>query len=256
MVATAVWGALIISLSVLLAVGGLIMVQRLVPLALRESHNAATGIIYGALYVMFGVMVDFSSYLVLNKYTASQNTVVSEAGDVVEIYQLAQQFPEPQQEKVQDLTRSYVQTVLDEEWPLMKEGQSSPRAKALASELGTSIQGFEPNTNAEQALYTQALERVHNLNQDRELRLLNVREGLPLILWVVIVTLGIIMVVFAYALGMENARLHRLTVAALAAGISCIILTIIALDHPFGGDFRVEPQAFEMTLKTIEGDGG
>lgn len=122
--------------------------------------------------------------------------------------------------------------------------------------MRTNIRGFEPNTSAEQALYAQTLERLHDLNQDREIRLLNVREGLPLILWLVLVTLGILMVVFAYALGMENVRLHRLAVAALAAGIASIILTIIALDHPFGGDFRVGPQAFELALKTIEGNGG
>ena len=52
---------MILSLSVLLAVGGLVLVQRLVPLSLRESHNTAIGIIYAALYVMFGVMVGFSA---------------------------------------------------------------------------------------------------------------------------------------------------------------------------------------------------
>lgn len=77
MVATVVWGTLIISLAVLLAVEGFILVQRLVPLALRESNDTATGITYGALHVMFGVMVGFSAYLVLSKYNTSQNTVVS-----------------------------------------------------------------------------------------------------------------------------------------------------------------------------------
>jgi hypothetical protein len=37
---------------------------RLVPLPLRQSHNAATGTIYAALYVMFGVTVGFSHFLV------------------------------------------------------------------------------------------------------------------------------------------------------------------------------------------------
>jgi hypothetical protein len=35
------------------------VVQRLVPLSIRESHSAAIGIIYAALYVMFGIMVGF-----------------------------------------------------------------------------------------------------------------------------------------------------------------------------------------------------
>src|SRR3982751_2918685 len=89
-------GFVVILLSVLLAVAGLILVQRLVPLELRESHTTAISIIYAALYVMFGVMVGFSAYLVLNKYDTSQKTAESEAGDVEEIYWLAEQFPEPE----------------------------------------------------------------------------------------------------------------------------------------------------------------
>ncbi len=65
---TAFFGVLVILLAVVLAVAGLAAVQRLVPLPLRESHNAATGTIYAALYVMFGVTVGFSLFLVWQQY--------------------------------------------------------------------------------------------------------------------------------------------------------------------------------------------
>ncbi len=124
---TVFWGFLILSLSVLLAVGGLVLVQRLVPLSLRESHNTAIGIIYAALYVMFGVMVGFSAYLVLNKYVASQNAAENEAGNVEELYWIAGQFSEPKRDEIQQLATSYARAVVDEEWPLMSQGRASPR---------------------------------------------------------------------------------------------------------------------------------
>jgi Protein of unknown function (DUF4239) len=101
---------------VTLAVAGLLLAQRLVPLSIRESHNAAIGIIYAALYVMVG----FSAYIVLNKYNTSQNTVKSEASNVEELFWLAKQFPESEQNHVQELAVSYARVVVDEEWPLMK----------------------------------------------------------------------------------------------------------------------------------------
>lgn len=125
---TFIWGLLILSLSVLLAVGGLVLVQRLVPLSLRESHNTAIGIIYAALYVMFGVMVGFSAYLVLNKYVASQNAAENEVGNVEELYWIAGQFSEPKRDQTQQLATSYARAVVDEEWPLMSQGRASPRA--------------------------------------------------------------------------------------------------------------------------------
>lgn len=67
---TALIGLLVVLLTAMLAVAGLLVVHRLVPLSIRESHTAAIGIIYAALYVMFGMMVGFSvsAYIVLNKY--------------------------------------------------------------------------------------------------------------------------------------------------------------------------------------------
>ena len=68
---TALLGLLVVLLAVILAVAGLLVVHRLVPLSIRESHTAAIGIIYAALYVMFGMMVGFSAYIVVNKYNTS-----------------------------------------------------------------------------------------------------------------------------------------------------------------------------------------
>jgi hypothetical protein len=54
----------VVSLAVLLAVAGLAVAQRLVPLPIRQSHNDATGTIFAALYVLFGVTMGFSLFLV------------------------------------------------------------------------------------------------------------------------------------------------------------------------------------------------
>ncbi len=244
-----------VSLAVILAVAGLLVVQRLVPLSIRESHNAAIGIIYAALYVMFGMMVGFSAYLVLSKYNTSQNTVKSEASNVEELYWLAEQLPEPERGEIQELAVSYARAVVDEEWPLMRGGQTSPRAGTLADDLRRSIEDFEPGTAAEQAVYAQELERVHDLDEAREVRLLNVREGLPPVLWFVLVSLGIDTILFTYFVGMKARWLHVLAVAALTGGIALIIFALVVLDRPFGGDLRVGPDAFELVLDTVEGNG-
>lgn len=74
----------------------------------------------------------------------------------------------------------------------------------LANELRRNVEDFEPSTGAEQALYTQSLERIHDLDQAREIRLLNAREGLPPILWFVLVSLEIDTVLFTYFVGMKT----------------------------------------------------
>ena len=251
---TVLLGGLILSLAILLAVSGLIFAQHRIPLELRQSHNVPISIIYGALYVTFGVIIGFSAYLVLNKYTTSQATVANEAGDVRALYYLAAQFPEPQRKQIQDLATSYARAVIDEEWPLMGKGQASPRATALNQEITKSVSGLQPSTSPEQTLYSQALQRAHELNQDRTIRLLYASKGLPPILWIVLGILAVIIILFTYFLGMESALLHILAVAALTAGLAFTMFTTIALDQPFGGDLRVSPDAFEIVLNELEAD--
>jgi hypothetical protein len=248
---TLLFGGLILILAVLIAVLGLTFVQHRFPLEFREAHNAPLSTIYGALTIAFGIILGFSAYLVLNKYTNAQITVVNEAADVRALYYLAGQFPQEPRDQLQGLAVSYARAVVDEEWPLMGEGKANPRAAELSQQITKSVVGYQPSTSAEQALFNQALQRAHELNQNRNTRLLYATKGLPPILWFVMGVLGIIILLFTYALGMESARLHRLAVAALTAGIAFTIFTTIALDQPFAGDLRVGPEDFEMVLNEI-----
>ncbi len=141
---TTFYGFLIVLASVVVAVAGLMLTQRLIPLSVRKRHNDTTGIIYAALYVMFGVTVGFSLYLVWQQFNTSRQIVHSEAAAVEQVYNLAESFPESRRDQVQELVVSYAEDAVDEEWSLMRNGRSSPRIETLLTELRRSVQGYEP----------------------------------------------------------------------------------------------------------------
>ena len=114
-VPTAVLGIVIISLVALLAVAGVVLMQRQMPVEVRKSRTTGLSQINQGLGAMFGVIVGFSAFLVLNRYHAAQQTVQSEAGDLEEIYRLAQPLPEAKQKQIQGLATSYARVVVDEE---------------------------------------------------------------------------------------------------------------------------------------------
>jgi hypothetical protein len=244
---------LIILLSILLGVAGVALVQRLIPVQRRNPHNSAIGILYGGLYVLYGVIIGFTAFLVLDNYNAARATVQHEAEDVSRIYALAQQLPESKRNEIQGLAESYARVVVEEEWPLMRQSRSSLRAQALAEELRSAVQEFEPTTSAQQSLYAQELIAVNDLDNDRATRLLDMRQRLPPILWIALLGLSVPMLLFACLVGIEDTRLHMLGVSALAAGIALVLCTIAVLDRPFGTEFRVGPQPFELVLHQIEG---
>jgi hypothetical protein len=61
--------------------------------------------------------------------------------------------------------------------------------------------------------------------------------------------------IFSFLVGMENVRLHRLMVSALAAGMVLVLFTIGILDRPFGTQSRVGPEPFELVMREIQDNG-
>jgi hypothetical protein len=84
------------------------------------------------------------------------------------------------------------------------------------------------------------------------LRLLEVREGIPPILWVVLILGGIVTVGFTYLLGVGAEWLHVFMIAAYTLVLALIIYTISAIDYPFDGLVQVGPDAFEAALSRME----
>jgi hypothetical protein len=250
-VVATLYGVLVISLATLLAVGGLILVQYLVPWQLRQQHNDVAGFIYAVLGVVYAVLLGFTTIVVWEDFDLARNTTDSEANELAELFWLAREYPEPQAERIEELARSYAEVVIDEEWSLLEQGRASQRAWTLTEEMRLSIQSFEPDTDAEQVIYDQALTRIHDLVDQRRLRLLEAQQGIPHVLWGVLLVGGIIVVGFTYLFGLENTRSHTLMIAALAATIALALFTIYALDHPFRGITRIEPHAFELALETF-----
>jgi hypothetical protein len=251
---TLLYGVLFVILSIVLAVGGLALVQYLVPWQVRQRHNDVAGFIYAVLGVVYAVLLGFVTIAVWEDFELARITTDSEANELAEIFWLAREFPEPERDRLQELAISYAQVVKDKEWPLMSHGQVSQQAWALTDDMRSTISEFEPETHSEQVLYDQGLTLVHNLVDERTLRLFDVRGGIPRVLWFVLVVGGVIVVGFTYLFGLENTRSHRLMIASLAAVISLVLFTIYALDYPFRGITRVQPDAFELVLDRFEQD--
>ena len=127
------------------------------------------------------------------------------------------------------------------------------RSSAASEELEESIEGFEPSTNREQATHTQLITLVDDLGNHRQLRLLESRQGVPSILWTVLVIGGILTVAFTFLFGVEPPWFHRVAIAALTVVIVLVLYTFYRIEYPFTGEVRVRPDAFELVLQKISG---
>ena len=227
--------------------------QRRVPPERREEQNDVAGFIYAVLGVAYAVLLAFVVIAVWQDYEAAQTNVESEAHELAGIYFLASRMPEPERTRIQDLARTYARVVIEEEWPMMERGQTSPRADFLLRQLTLKLLEFDPNTEGEQVLYESGLRQLHDAADARRSRLLEVREGIPDLLWVVLVLGGAITVSFTYLFGLKSNLAHALMVAALTLVICGILFTIGEFNNPFSGPVEIQPEAFKEALGSFGG---
>ena len=251
--ATALYVILTVFVPVLVAVAGLVLVQRLVPPERRVGQNDVAGFIFAVLGVAYAVLLAFVVIAVWEEYKTAQTNLESEAHELAGVYFLASRLPEPERTRIQDLARTYARVVVEEEWPRMERGQTSPRADSLVRQLTLKILEFDPHTKGEQVLYERGLTQLHDAADARRSRLLEVREGIPNLLWVVLVLGGVITVSFTYLFGLKSNVAHALMVAALTLLICGILFTIGEFNYPFSGVVEIRADAFKEVLGSFGG---
>ena len=260
MLHTIVNGVLVVGGVCLLALVGFELVHRLVPAVSRQQHNDVAGFIYAALGVIYAVLLALVVIAVWEEYSAAGDTVEQEANATAEIFWLGSRLPEPEGVHIQELAKSYAEEVVNTEWPLMKSGEQPVLEQEAGTQSGWSIiddiraslQNLEPKSNAEAQLYAEGLDQIEELNDARRLRLVASEEGVPGVLWSVLIFGGIAAVGFTYLFGLQSTWAHRLMVVTLAAVIGLVLFTVGALGHPFEGGARIGTGAFDLILERFE----
>jgi hypothetical protein len=257
---TVVYGVLVVGGVCLLALLGFELVHRLVPADSRQKHNDVAGFIYAALGVIYAVILALVVIAVWEEYGAASETVEQEANAAADIFWLADRLPEPRGAHLQELVRSYAEEVVEHEWPLMEQGRTplmsqtrgTPTGWTIIDDIRQNIQNFEPRTKGEEQLFAEGLDQVDTLSDARRTRLVAAEEGVPGVMWPVLVFGGIAAIGFTYLFGLESTWAHRLMVATLAAIIGLVLFTIGVMEHPFSGGARIGTGAFELVLERFE----
>jgi hypothetical protein len=246
-------GLLCVGLSIFAAVLVFTLVERRWDHTLRARHNDVAGFIYAVIGIIYGVLVAYVVIVVWQNFTAAEITTQQEANAVVDLFDLGQQFPPSASEGIQQLTRAYAKSVIDDEWPLLTQGESSPRTTALVTDLGRALRGLDVTTDRQQVLLDRALSIFQTLQDARRTRLFQSREGAHPSLWVVLIGGALITISFTFLFGLENGLVHKLMIGALVATVVGVLFMIHATDYPFDGDVQVAPHAFELVLPMMDG---
>ena len=245
---TCFWTLLFVVALPALAVGAGRLVRRRVGAETLMAHNDVAGFIYAVVGVVYAVLLGFTAIIVWEQFRNAQEGVEREANALGDLYRNAQAFPPEVRVDIGKRLIAYAQLVLEKEWPAMAEGQSSPETWEAFNQLWQAYHAFKPQDDSQGTWYAESVAEMDVLGDQRRSRLLSVHSGVPAIMWVVLLGAGAVTIGFTFLFGTRNPWALNLMIGGLALTIGLVLLSILALEHPFSGIARVSPEPFEKIL--------
>jgi len=249
----AIAGPLFIGSLCLFSWGGLVLVRRrLLPrLDIQIEDSGFTGSMMSAVMVFYGLAVALMAVSVWQTYSEVTKLVSGEATALASLYRDVSGYPDSHRPKLQEELRRYVENIIQEAWPLQRQGKLPTAGVELMNRFQTDLIGFEPATEGQKLLHGETLRAYNQMILARRLRLDAVNTGLPPVMWVVIVVGAFIGLTSAFFFKVKDTRLHDIQVLLLAAFVGLVIFMIFALDHPFRGELGVSADSYQLVYDQL-----
>jgi hypothetical protein len=193
------------------------------------------------------------SFVVINlwqTFTQAQQTAVREAEAISVLYRLTESFPGTQASR--QTLMQYVWSVIQDEWPAMASGKTSPQTEALYNQIWQEMHALDPSTAKEQVLYAEFLDQLSTLANARRDRLLMVDGSIPHLMWTTLVYGGVLLLSGLYYLGIGSPREQIVIDFTVIAMLFATVYLGLELNRPFQGNVYVSPKAFARIAAYME----
>ena len=238
------------------AAGGAViayLVRRLGPDEGRPDNNEAAGQVFTIIAGLHAVLVAFMLISLFDAVDETDEGSYREANSLVVASWAADSLPEPVGEQVRDLSRSYADTVVNKEWPRMREGGEIPgEGWARLDELRATVAQAPTVDDWQSDRKTEAANQLSEVYEARQERLTAAGAGgVGSVVWFVLVVGSVITVLLSNLFGGTKKKTHIVIVTTLCGVIAMLLFAIYQLQNPFGGGARVEPDAFQWAIARV-----
>jgi hypothetical protein len=222
---------------------------------LRREYNdiiGATGAIVGT---VCAVLLAFTAVVTWETFSKGEEIAEAEANDAANLYLNAAGLPKPASEELRAYVRSYVELVIQVEWPAQRGGHLDasvwvPAWRQLV-DLNLALARFEPTTQGQSNTQAEMLRTLNDLYKERRSRLLATGGHIAEVVWWIILLAVAITAGYTFLFRIERLGMHTAITGSIVAMMMLVVLLIFELDHPFRGEMSVGTGSFESVQATM-----
>ena len=247
MIGLLVW-SIVIGLGAAAVVGGLCLLLREFKLGERREkwHDQTTGPAGSMFNALFLAAFALSVVIGWQAFDHARTNVQNEGSSLVALYDDVGGLPDGAQ--LQADVRDYTDVVVNKEWPLLSQGQSSPDADQRLRALSDKLLAIHLPPEGGQATQLEAIKELDSVRDERDSRLRDATTTLP---WGLIVSL-VIGAVITLGHGVLSGLPHTLPslvpLMVEAALVAVAVYIIFVIRQPFHGGLDIGPDELRTAL--------
>ena len=188
-----------------------------------------------------GILLAFAGVLAWQDNRDAATAVENEAGVASLLYRDIAAYG-PEMNPARGALKTYVQTVIVDGWPLLREGKRSPAAEATLLMVFDDVAAVTPTNERQSAIYQEAFSQLNQLVSMRRQRIAASRAEIPPVLWIVALIGSIL--TLAYASAFVSSRYASLMISSTSLTIGLLFLFLLSVEYPFRSRNGVSPQPF------------
>jgi len=227
------------------------LLNHLWPRERRRIHNDLIGWQLSVLGTTYAVILGFMLFTVWTTFGAAAVNSDLEADSALSVFRVAEALPEPQRTQLQNLSRAYVDSVLNNEWPQMSRGETPERTSTIATDMWKATLSAQVTSPTQINAQDHELTHVSELTKYRLTRIVQSADRLPGVLWCVLLIGGILTISSACMFGSESRSLQTVQVFSFSLLIALSLVAIADIHRPFRGVVHVEDYPFRRAQQIM-----
>lgn len=250
---TWVLALLIIAFFVGTALGGLALIhQRLHRQAIASSiDNGTVGWFFSGVSLLYGLLLGLLTVAAWGSYNQAGNVASQESSSIAVLYRDLAAYPDQQRDEMRRQLRDYTRVVVTESWPAQQRGEMPDSETVVLNQFQKVLMNQSGLTNEQLVIHTETIRAYNNLIELRRQRMEAIRNGVPGVLWLVVLLGAVATIVFSYCFVVESYALHALLTGVFAAMVGLLVFLLVVLDHPYWGANSVSSDSYQLVLDTL-----
>jgi len=222
----------------------------------KGGENAIVGNVLSAFGVLYGLLLSLIAVAAYQNLSEVNGEAADEASALLALYRDASEFPSTQRVELRPLLRDYCRHIIDEEWPVQRQGIVPLGANAYLAPIRKGLLEFEPTTKQDESLHDEAVKHFDDLKEHGRHRRYAAQAGIPTVMWYVVIVGTIINFALMWLFDMRFVTQLFLG-GLLAFFLGALILLIAVLERPYRSvDYGVSPKPYELAYQVMLRDEG